>query len=255
MIFNSLEYFLFLPIVFVLFWFVCQKSIKWQNVLLILSSYFFYGWWDWRFLGLIVLSSVLDYTLGVQIDSTDNKKKRKGFLWVSILVNLGILAFFKYFNFFVDSTEIMLNNLGMQADFFTLNILLPVGISFYTFQTLSYTIDVYKKEIKASHDPLAFFAYVAFFPQLVAGPIERAKNFIPQFSKEKKFNYNDAVDGCRQMLWGFFKKVVIADSCSPFVDQIFADPSTCSSPLLMVGAVLFAFQIYGDFSGYTDIAL
>ncbi len=255
MIFNSLEYFLFLPIVFVLFWFVCKKSIRWQNVLLIFASYFFYGWWDWRFLGLIILSSILDYTLGVQIDSSDNEKKRKGLLWVSILVNLGILGFFKYFNFFVDSTETMLNNLGMQADFFTLNILLPVGISFYTFQTLSYTIDVYRREIKASRDPLAFFAYVAFFPQLVAGPIERAKNFIPQFSKEKTFDYEEASDGLRQMLWGFFKKVVIADSCSPFVDQIFADPSASSSPVLMIGAVLFAFQIYGDFSGYTDIAL
>ena len=255
MLFNSIEFLLFLPAIFLLFWFVCSKSVKLQNILLIAASYLFYGWWDWRFLGLIVLSSVLDYWLARGIDQSESGGNKKQLLWVSILVNLGILGFFKYFNFFVDSATELLHVMGMEADFITLNVLLPVGISFYTFQTLSYTMDVYRGEIKAEKDIFAFFAYVAFFPQLVAGPIERAKNFLPQFSKPKTFNYDYAVDGCRQMLWGFFKKVVIADSCSPFVNMIFADPGDYSGPTLFLGAVLFAFQIYGDFSGYTDIAI
>ena len=255
MLFNSLEYLLFLPTIFLLFWFVLQKSIRGQNILLIIASYIFYGAWDWRFLSLIIISSILDFTLGNLIDKNEDKQKKKYFLWASILVNLGILGFFKYFNFFIDSTESLLSTIGMEADFFTLNVLLPVGISFYTFQTLSYTIDVYRGEIKAEKDPFAFFAYVAFFPQLVAGPIERAKNFLPQFHVDKKFEHRSAIDGMRQILWGFFKKVVIADGCAPYVDQIFSNPDVYSSPTLMLGAVLFAFQIYGDFSGYTDIAI
>ncbi len=255
MLFNSIEFLIFLPIVFILFWFVLNKSLRGQNILLILASYIFYGWWDWRFLSLIVISSILDFSLARGIEKSDTKARRKQLLWISILVNLGILGFFKYFNFFADSLEDLLGIMGMKADFITLEILLPVGISFYTFQTLSYTIDVYRKEIPASKDIFAFFAYVAFFPQLVAGPIERAKNFLPQFSKTKTFTYENGVDGMRQILWGLFKKVVIADNCAPFVDQIFADPSNYNSPILLLGAVLFAFQIYGDFSGYTDIAL
>ena len=255
MLFNSIEFILFLPAVFILFWFAFKQSLKLQNLLLIGASYLFYGWWDWRFLGLIIISSILDYLLSQGIDNADSQSRKKQLLWVSVLVNLGILGFFKYFNFFVDSAADMLNLFGMEADFITLNVLLPVGISFYTFQTLSYTIDVYRGEIKAEKELFAFFAYVAFFPQLVAGPIERAKNFLPQFSKPKSFKYDYAVDGCRQMLWGFFKKVVIADSCAPYVDMIFSDPGNYNGPTLLLGAVLFAFQIYGDFSGYTDIAI
>ena len=232
-----------------------KQSLRLQNLLLIGASYLFYGWWDWRFLGLIILSSILDYSLARGIDQSDSQSRKKQLLWVSIIVNLGILGFFKYFNFFVDSAEDMLSLFGMEADFVTLNVLLPVGISFYTFQTLSYTIDVYRGEIKSEKDVFAFFAYVAFFPQLVAGPIERAKNFVPQFSRKKTFSYDYAVDGCRQILWGFFKKVVIADSCAPYVSMIFEDPSAYNGPTLLLGAILFAFQIYGDFSGYTDIAI
>lgn len=255
MLFNSLEFLLFLPATFLLFWFVCNQSLKLQNALLIGASYLFYGWWDWRFLGLIVLSSILDYSLARQIETVSKPSHKKQLLWISVLVNLGILGFFKYFNFFVDSAQGLLGAFGMEPDFITLNVLLPVGISFYTFQTLSYTIDVYRGEIKSEKDLLSFFAYVAFFPQLVAGPIERAKNFLPQFGKQKTFKYEYAVDGCRQMLWGFFKKVVIADSCAPYVNLIFSDPGAYDGPTLLLGAVLFAFQIYGDFSGYTDIAL
>lgn len=255
MLFNSIEFIFFLPTVFILFWFVCRQSLRLQNALLISASYLFYGWWDWRFLGLIILSSILDYSLTRGIDQSESPLRKKQLLWVSILVNLGILGFFKYFNFFVDSVAEVLHMFGMEADYITINVLLPVGISFYTFQTLSYTIDVYRNEIKAERDLLAFFAYVAFFPQLVAGPIERAKNFLPQFSKPKNFKYDYAVDGCRQMLWGFFKKVVIADSCAPYVSMIFDDPGAYNGGTLLLGAVLFAFQIYGDFSGYTDIAI
>ena len=255
MLFNSIEFILFLPAVFVLFWFVFKHSLKAQNLLIISASYLFYGWWDWRFLGLIILSSILDFMLAQGIEKSGTKTKKKLLLWTSIVVNLGILGFFKYFNFFVDSAEEMLSIFGMDADFVTLNVLLPVGISFYTFQTLSYTIDVYREEIKAEKDIFAFFAYVSFFPQLVAGPIERAKNFLPQFSRKKEFTYDSAVDGCRQILWGFFKKVVIADSCAPYVDLIFSEPANYNGPTLLLGAVLFAFQIYGDFSGYTDIAI
>lgn len=255
MLFNSVEFLLFLPAVFFLFWFACKKSLKLQNTLLIAASYLFYGWWDWRFLGLIILSSILDYTLGRCIPIAKSSTRKKLLLWTSIIVNLGILGFFKYFNFFADSTADLLNTFGMEADYVTLNILLPVGISFYTFQTLSYTIDVYRDEIEPEESLISFFAYVAFFPQLVAGPIERAKNFLPQFSKKKEFHYNDAADGCRQILWGFFKKVVIADSCAPYVNMIFSEPSAYNGPTLMLGAILFAFQIYGDFSGYTDIAI
>ena len=255
MVFNSIDFLFFVPVVFILFWFVCKNSLRLQNILLILASYYFYGCWDYRFLSLIMASSMLDFSLGIQIQKTKLDKHRKGLLWISILANIGILGFFKYFNFFIESAYTLATNIGWQVDYFTLNILLPVGISFYTFQTLSYTIDVYKKEIEAIRDPFAFFAFVAFFPQLVAGPIERAKKFLPQFSKKKEFDYESAVDGCRQMLWGFFKKIVIADNCAPYVDQIFAYPSAFSSPILFIGAVLFAFQIYGDFSGYTDIAI
>jgi len=255
MLFNSLEFYLFLPAVFLLYWFVFQKDVKIQNVLIVAASYLFYGWWDWRFLSLIISSSFLDYGLGVQLGKTEHTGRRKLLLWVSMLVNLGFLGVFKYYNFFADSFADLLQTFGMNADFTTLNILLPVGISFYTFQTMSYTIDVYRRKLEPTKDIFAFFAFVSFFPQLVAGPIERAKNLLPQFYTQRNFDYNKAIDGMRQILWGFFKKVVIADSCAIYVNAIFADSAELSGGILLLGAVLFAFQIYGDFSGYSDIAI
>ncbi len=256
MLFNSLDFAIFLPIVFILYWFVFNKqSLRIRNIFLIIVSYIFYGWWDWRFLSLIIISSFVDYFVGLKIASTTDKQKRKHFLLISLLVNLGILGFFKYFNFFVDNFYEAFTFLGFHFNKPVLRIILPVGISFYTFQTMSYSIDVYRGQLKPTKDIFAFFAYVSFFPQLVAGPIERAKNFLPQFFTPKKFDYNSAVDGLRQILWGFFKKIVIADNAGIFVNEIFANYHQYPGSMLLLGAVLFAFQIYGDFSGYSDIAI
>ena len=258
MLFNSVEFLLFLPIVFILYWFVINRNLKLQNLFIVAASYFFYGWWDWRFLSLIFLSSIADYTIGRLLDTTAKERNRKGLLFLSIAINLGMLGFFKYYNFFVDSFIDLLGtfNPGKQyTSNLSIQILLPVGISFYTFQTMSYTIDVYRKKMKATKDVIAFFAFVSFFPQLVAGPIEKASNLLPQFYKTRKFNYDSAVDGCRQILWGFFKKVVIADTCSIYVNQIFDNSAELSGLILIIGVVLFAIQIYGDFSGYSDIAI
>lgn len=255
MLFNSFEYFLFFPIVFIVYWFVLNKQLKLQNAFLLLASYFFYGWWDWRFLSLIIFSSIVDYTIGLQMFNSENQKKRKLLLFASLLVNLGFLGVFKYYNFFIDGFNSMLDAAGMQVNMMSLNIILPVGISFYTFQTLSYTIDIYRKKLEPTKDVLQFFTYVAFFPQLVAGPIERATNLLPQFKISRQFDYDKAVDGTKQILWGFFKKVVIADSCAPIVNDIFTNYQELSPIMLILGAILFAFQIYGDFSGYSDIAI
>ena len=255
MLFNSLEFALFLPIVFALYWFVCNKSIRLQNVLLLAASYFFYGWWDWRFLSLIIFSSFVDFIVGKQLEKEKEEYKRKIYLWVSILINLGFLGIFKYFNFFAQSFTDAFTLLGVSFEPNRLNIILPVGISFYTFQTLSYTIDIYKKQLKASKDIIAFFAFVSFFPQLVAGPIERASNLLPQFFKKREFSYFKAKDGLRQILWGLFKKVVVADNCAIIVDIIFSDHNAYSGSTLFIGALFFTFQIYGDFSGYSDIAI
>ena len=252
MLFNSIPFLFFLPLVFCLYWFLFQRNLRLQNILLIVASYVFYAWWDWRFLGLIVLSSGVDYWCGKNIDGDQSSRNRKLWLWLSLGVNLGILGFFKYYNFFIDSFA---NLFALDPSAFTLNIILPVGISFYTFQTMSYTIDIYRGKIKACKDPFAFFAFVSFFPQLVAGPIERAKNLLPQFEVKRKFEYHLATDGLRQMLWGFFKKLVIADNCAPIVNVIFANYGTSSTPSLWLGAILFSFQIYCDFSGYSDIAI
>ncbi len=252
MLFNSIPFLVFLPLVFCLYWFVFQRNLRVQNSFLILASYLFYGWWDWRFLSLIILSSAVDYWCGKNIEGDQIAGNKKRWLWLSLGVNLGVLGFFKYYNFFVDSFA---NLIGLDPASFTLNIILPVGISFYTFQTMSYTIDIYRGKIKASKDPFAFFAFVSFFPQLVAGPIERAKDLLPQFEIKRKFEYNQAADGLRQMLWGFFKKLVVADNCAPIVNEIFANYGESSTPTLWLGAILFAFQIYCDFSGYSDIAI
>ena len=255
MLFNSLEFFIFLPIVFTLYWLIGNNRIKQQNLLIAVASYVFYGWWDWRVLFLILFSSLVDYTIGLKLNSEDKQSKRKVFLWVSICVNLGFLGFFKYYNFFVDSLVESFTFFGGQLSINTLNIILPVGISFYTFQTLSYTIDVYNKKLEPTKDFLGFMAFVSFFPQLVAGPIERATNLLPQFHKKRQFVYEHAVDGLRQVLWGLFKKVVIADNCAVYANTIFNNQDDYSGSTLLIGAFFFAFQIYGDFSGYSDIAI
>ncbi len=255
MLFNSLDFALFLPIIFVLYWFVFQKHLKAQNALIALASYVFYGWWDWRFLSLIIFSSIIDYFIGLQLEKTIQERQRKLLLWTSVFVNLGFLGFFKYFNFFVDNFVQAFSFFGYQIPNTSLDIILPVGISFYTFQTLSYTIDIYRKELKPTKDFVAFTAFVSFFPQLVAGPIERATNLLPQFLKQRQFEYANAVLGMRQVLWGLFKKVVIADNCAQLANEIFNNSENYGGPTLILGALMFTFQIYGDFSGYSDIAI
>lgn len=252
MLFNSIVFALFLPLVFILYWFFFNRNLKVQNVFLLVVSYIFYGFWDWRFLFLIALTTLLSYLSGILMPQSRHPK------WIcagNILVNLFILGLFKYFNFFSENLQRLFEWFGYALDWVTLDILLPVGISFYTFQALSYSIDVYKKKIKPTRDIVSFFAFVSFFPQLVAGPIERATQLLPQFYVKRSFSYTESVEGMRQMLWGFFKKMVIADSCAPIVSTIFADPGAFQGSSLAVGAVLFTFQIYGDFSGYSDIAI
>ena len=255
MLFTSLDFAIFLPLVFLIYWFVAQKSLKLQNALIVVASYVFYGWWDWRFLSLIIFSTVVDYLIGQRLRTEDKQSKRKALLWTSIIVNLGFLGFFKYYNFFLENFVDAFSLFGMQINANSLNIILPVGISFYTFQTLSYTIDVYRKKLEPTKDFMAFSAFVCFFPQLVAGPIERATNLLPQFYKKRTFEYHKAVDGMRQILWGLFKKVVIADNCAEFANQIFNNSADMNGSTLVLGAMFFTFQIYGDFSGYSDIAI
>jgi D-alanyl-lipoteichoic acid acyltransferase DltB (MBOAT superfamily) len=255
MLFNSLDFAIFLPIVFTMYWLVNNADLKFQNALLVVASYVFYGWWDYRFLALILFSSILDYFIGVFLASELKPNKRKLLLWLSICVNLSFLVFFKYYNFFIENFTEAFSFFGHKIQSNTLNIILPVGISFYTFQTLSYTIDVYKKRLEPTKELLSFLAFVSFFPQLVAGPIERAANLLPQFYKKRKFDYGNAVDGCRQILWGLFKKMVIADNCAEFANLIFNNSGNYSGSTLIMGAVFFTFQIYGDFSGYSDIAI
>ena len=255
MLFNSIDFAIFLPIVFILYWFVTNKNLKLQNFLIVAASYLFYGWWDWRFLSLISFSTLVDYSVGRQLRNEENQLKRKILLWTSILVNLGFLGFFKYYNFFLDNFITAFSFFGQEIQANSLNIILPVGISFYTFQTLSYTIDVYKRKLEPTKDFIAFSAFVSFFPQLVAGPIERATHLLPQFYKKRAFDYSKAVDGMLQILWGLFKKIVIADNCAEFANQIFNNSADMNGGTLVLGAIFFSFQIYGDFSGYSDIAI
>ena len=255
MLFNSIEFLLFLPVCFIVYWFVLNRNLKLQNIFILIASYVFYGWWDYRFLGLIILSTILDYSIGLQLSKSDSCRIRKGLVVTSLFINLGLLAFFKYYNFFMDSWVTSWSTLGIEMHRSTLSIILPVGISFYTFQTLSYTIDVYRKKLKATDSLIDFGAFVAFFPQLVAGPIERATNLLPQFSRMRSFSFENGKSGLYLIVWGLFKKVVIADNCAFFVTQIFENHSSYSFMELWLGAVLFAFQIYGDFSGYSDIAI
>ncbi|MBL4642291.1 MAG: MBOAT family protein [Flavobacteriaceae bacterium] len=254
MLFNSFDFLVFLPTVFVLYWFVFKKRQN-QNILVLIASYVFYGWWDWRFLILIFISTIVDYSIGVLLDKQKKNNRRKYLLWVSLSFNLGLLGFFKYFNFFIDNWIEAWSSIGVVMHESSLNIILPVGISFYTFQTLSYSIDVYKNKLKPTKNIVAFASFVSFFPQLVAGPIERATNLLPQFYKKRTFNYDLAISGVKLILWGLFKKVVIADNCAIYVNEIFDNYQGQSSLTLILGAVYFAFQIYGDFSGYSDIAI
>lgn len=254
MLFNSFEFLIFLPLAFCGYWFIFNR-LKVQNLFIVIISYLFYGWWDWRFLFLIFLTTVLCYITGIYIEKEKSRKKQKVICGLNIAINIAILCYFKYFNFFSENIRLLFEQFGYQLDWFTLDVLLPVGISFYTFQAISYPIDVYRKKIGASKNFIAFTAFISFFPQLVAGPIERSTQLLPQFFKQREFNYPDAVEGMRQILWGFFKKIVIADNCAMLANSIFADYSSCNAPVLWLGAFFFSFQIYGDFSGYSDIAI
>ena len=253
MLFNSLEFAIFLPIAFLLYWFVFNRKVRWQNLFVVVASYIFYGWWDWRFLFLIAFTSFCSWGSGLLIHKYRETPTAKLYHVLNIVLNLAILGVFKYYNFFVSSFS-KLFSLG-HADGLLLHIILPVGISFYTFQALSYSIDVYRQKLEPTRDIIQFFAFVSFFPQLVAGPIERATNLLPQFEKPRKFDYSQAVDGMRQILWGLFKKIAVADTCAVYVDQVFGNFQTQNGTTLIIAAILFAIQIYCDFSGYSDIAI
>ena len=258
MLFNSLEFAFFLPLVFLIYWAIGYAKIgdtlklRLQNAFVVIASYVFYGWWDWRFLLLIAFTSFCSWGSGLFIAKATTQSKSKTWMIANIVLNLGILAIFKYYDFF---TSEFCQLFGISSDGLLIKIILPVGISFYTFQALSYSIDVYRKKIEPTKDMIAFFAFIAFFPQLVAGPIERATNLLPQFLTNRKFSYEQGVDGMRQILWGLFKKIVIADNCATYVDQVWATYDTQTGSTLLLAAVLFTFQIYGDFSGYSDIAI
>ena len=255
MLFNSFEYAIFLPIVFLLYWFVFNKTIKLQNLFLLIIGYIFYGWWDWRFLFLIAFSTIFDFTIGILLEKTTELQKRKLLFAASCIVNIGLLGFFKYFNFFIDNFISAFESIGYHIPAVSLKIILPVGISFYTFQSLSYTTDVFRRKMKPTTDFVSFAAFISFFPQLVAGPIERAFNLLPQFHKKRLFDLNLAVKGMRQILWGLFKKIVIADTLSTYVDAIFNSYEVLPGSTLLLGAIYFAVQIYCDFSGYSSIAI
>jgi len=254
MFFNSIDFAIFLPIVLVVYW-IFKKKIHHQNSILLIASYFFYGSWDWRFLSLIFFSAVIDYSIGLIIHRTEDAIKRKLYLYVSIVANLGFLGFFKYYNFFLENFIELFSFAGISFDSTTLSIILPVGISFYTFQTLSYTIDIYKGRLKPTKDFIAFASFVSFFPQLVAGPIERASNLLPQFSRKRVVTYAKILSGVNDLIWGLFMKVVIADRLAPVVNEIYNYPKEYSGFVLVFGTVLFAFQIYCDFAGYSKIAI
>lgn len=254
MLFNSLEFLIFFPTVFVLYW-AFWKHLSFQNMLLLTSSYIFYAWWDWRFLSLIIISSIIDYIAGLRIYNAENEKYRKIWLIISLIANLGFLSIFKYYNFFAESFTQAVSVLGWQPNDLTLNIILPVGISFYTFQTLSYTIDIYRRDFKPTTDIISFFTYIAFFPQLVAGPIERASNLLPQIEKQRIFKKDWFNEGILQILVGLFRKIVIADTLAIYVDTIYTDTSLYNSSTILLATFFYAFQIYFDFAGYSDIAI
>ncbi len=255
MLFNSLSFAVFLPIVFVLYWALQKRALQIQNILLLGASYYFYACWDWRFLFLLMFSTLLDFYTGIRMKDATNEKNKKTWFWASIIINLGFLGVFKYYNFFAENLQLSLQSMGWQVDFWTLQVILPVGISFYTFHGLSYVVDIYYNRIEPSRNFVNYAVFVSFFPLLVAGPIERATHLLPQIEKKRVFDYTQAVDGLRQILWGLFKKVVIADNCAFYANMIFNESGDQSGSTLLVGAFFFTIQIYGDFSGYSDIAL
>ncbi|MDO5980489.1 MBOAT family O-acyltransferase [Flavivirga sp. MEBiC05379] len=253
MIFNSVAFLIFFLIVFISYWLIPKRLFRWQNILLLIASYVFYGWWDWRFLSLIAFSTILDYYIGIRIDSSISKKKL--FLIISLISNLGLLCVFKYFNFFIESWVNLWSLFGYEMSMGTLNIILPVGISFYTFQTMSYSIDIYRGELKPTKNFIAFATFVSFFPQLVAGPIERASNLLPQLERERQLNLNRFKEGLLQIFIGFFRKVVVADAIGATIDGIYNAPDIHNASSIVMAVVLYSFQIYFDFSGYSDIAI
>ena len=255
MIFTSLSFAIFLPIVFILYWFITNKSIGSQNILLLVSSYFFYACWDWRFLFLLIFSTLLDYYTGIKMSNAKKQHIRRKWFWLSISVNIGFLGVFKYYNFFAATFEDAVSQFGFHVNPWTLKVILPVGISFYTFHGLSYVIDIYKNRIKPERNFIDYSVFVSFFPLLIAGPIERATHLLPQIQKERVFDYSKAIDGLRQILWGLFKKIVIADNCARFADFAFNNSTQYAGSTLVLGALFFTFQIYCDFSGYSDIAI
>jgi D-alanyl-lipoteichoic acid acyltransferase DltB (MBOAT superfamily) len=255
MLFNSINFAIFLPIVFILYWFATKGNLGLQNILLLFSSYFFYACWDWRFMFLLIFSTLLDYFTGIKIHEATTKRKKMIWLWLSIGINLGFLGVFKYYNFFATSFADGLSQLGLKANLGSLQVILPVGISFYTFHGLSYVLDLYKDKIKPERNFINYSVFVSFFPLLVAGPIERATHLLPQILRNKEFDYSKAVDGLRQILWGLFKKIVIADNCAEYANTIFNNSTDYSGSTLVIGALFFTFQIYCDFSGYSDIAI
>ena len=255
MLFNSINFAIFAPIVFLLYWFAAKNNLKLQNILLLIASYYFYACWDFRFLFLLIFSTLLDYYSGLKIENSTHTNQRKFWFWLSIIVNLGFLGIFKYYNFFVDSFQDAVSVFGHKIDLWTIKVILPVGISFYTFHGLSYVIDVYKERIRAERNFIDYAVFVCYFPLLVAGPIERATHLLPQIKRKRNFNYTQAVDGLRQILWGLFKKIVIADNCAEYANLIFNNSDDYSGSTLIMGALFFTFQIYGDFSGYSDIAI
>jgi D-alanyl-lipoteichoic acid acyltransferase DltB (MBOAT superfamily) len=255
MLFNSFDFLVFLPVVLTLYWLLDRQRVNAQNILLLAASYFFYACWDWRFLFLLIFSTALDYYSGLKIQQAQNRRRKKMWFWLSICVNLGFLGVFKYYNFFAESLALSLASVGIHTDFWVLNVILPVGISFYTFHGLSYVIDVYKERITPEKNIVDYALFVSYFPLLVAGPIERATHLLPQLKKKRVFTSRKAIDGTNQIIWGLFKKLVIADSCATYANDIFTNYEHANSLTLLLGAVYFAFQIYGDFSGYSDIAL
>jgi D-alanyl-lipoteichoic acid acyltransferase DltB (MBOAT superfamily) len=254
MLFNSIEFLLFIPIVYILYWFILKSNLRWQNILVLVSSYLFYGWWSWKFMLLLVLSTCIDFIYGFYVASP-NRKRAKIFLYLSILNNLGILGIFKYYNFFVTQFQQGIELFGLHTNLSLLNVALPIGISFYTFHGMSYVFDIYRGKQKPVSSFVEYAVFVSFFPLLVAGPIERATHLLPQVQNRRLFNYSQSVQGCRLILWGMFKKIVIADSLASIANEMFSNYQNHNSISLIIGAIAFSFQIYGDFSGYSDIAL
>lgn len=255
MLFNSIDFAVFFPLVFLIYWLIINRSLKYQNLFIVLVSFVFYGWWDWRFLLLLISSSLINYFIGISFREQGSSHKQKILLWIALIYNIGLLVAFKYLNFFVDSFSSAFTLLGYPVTGYSLKIVLPVGISFFTFLALGYIIEVYRKNITPERNIISFAAFVSFFPLILAGPIERADHLLPQFSQKRCFSYSHSTDGLRQILWGLFKKIVIADNCAIFVNAIFLNSSSYNGSTLILGAVFYTIQIYADFSGYSDMAI